>query len=208
MLHPCHDNGNIPWSHAVNLRKEDVPDNACASSGAVRLVSTDERDAQSEDAACRNRDAVGHMAYSIGYEGKSVAEFLESLTRNCIERLVDVRENPFSFKRGFSKHALEGLLASEGIEYVHMPQLGTDRTSRAEYRRTRDFGRLAGQFRIRLTENESSYVRLRTMIGDSPTVLMCFEDDHATCHRSILAERLEDEGVKVVHLCSGRRRGY
>jgi len=37
----------------------------------------------------------------------------------ALRQVVDVRENPFSRKPGFSKTALAGALLAEGIEYVH-----------------------------------------------------------------------------------------
>ena len=42
---------------------------------------------------------------------------------------------------------------------------------------------------------------LKALAADKPVALMCFEADHAGCHRAVLAERLAEEtGVAVVDL--------
>lgn len=43
---------------------------------------------------------------SVGYERRSIEEFVEMLSANRVDVLVDVRLNPISRKRGFSKTAL------------------------------------------------------------------------------------------------------
>ena len=43
--------------------------------------------------------------------------------------------------------------------------------------------------------------RLRDLARERPAALLCFEADHAGCHRSVLAERLaREDGFEVVNL--------
>jgi uncharacterized protein (DUF488 family) len=46
-----------------------------------------------------------------------------------------------------------------------------------------------------------AFERLREIASDRPTALLCFEADHAGCHRAVLAERLAaEDGFEVVNL--------
>ncbi|WP_375627098.1 DUF488 family protein [Bartonella sp. MU37NMGALS] len=62
--------------------------------------------------------------FTIGYEGKSLENYLKSLIENNIKTLCDVRKNPISRKHGFSKRQLEKAVSNIDIEYMHMPELG------------------------------------------------------------------------------------
>jgi hypothetical protein len=61
---------------------------------------------------------------TIGYEGRSLAEYLGLLREAGCTLLCDVRRNAFSHKRGFSKRALADGCAGAGIRYEHRPGLG------------------------------------------------------------------------------------
>ena len=63
--------------------------------------------------------------YTIGYEGRDIDEFVSLLKDNRITRLIDVREIPFSRKKGFSKSRLNERLQNENIDYVHIKALGS-----------------------------------------------------------------------------------
>ncbi|MEN6328638.1 MAG: DUF488 domain-containing protein, partial [Syntrophomonas sp.] len=63
-------------------------------------------------------DDVGKI-YTIGYEGKTVDEFLRVLEKAKISIVIDVRENPNSRKKGFSKKILSETLNNNGIQYRH-----------------------------------------------------------------------------------------
>lgn len=141
--------------------------------------------------------------FTIGYEGRDVAAFMNLLVGNKVTLLVDVRQNAFSFKKGFSKKPLQTELGRIGISYVHMPLLGTDQESRREYRRTGDFDRLAQMYSKRLDDNREHYEGLKNLTSRESVAMMCFEDDFSRCHRSIIAERLVEDGFEVVHLWSG-----
>lgn len=58
--------------------------------------------------------------FTIGYEGRTINDFLADLRANDIKLLADVREAPTSRKRGFSKSALASALQDAGIDYLHL----------------------------------------------------------------------------------------
>src|SRR5205823_6116594 len=57
--------------------------------------------------------------YTLGYQQRSIDEFVEILDESGIDVLVDVRETAWSHKPGFSKSGFASALAARGIEYVH-----------------------------------------------------------------------------------------
>jgi len=59
------------------------------------------------------------MLYTIGYESKSIDNFISKLKNNDISILVDVREIPISRKNGFSKKLFSESLNKNGIGYIH-----------------------------------------------------------------------------------------
>ncbi len=75
---------------------------------------------------------------TIGYEGLTVAGFLDLLRRCRVSRLVDVRELPISRKPGFAKAALSAAIEARGIRYEHLVALGCPREIRHRYREDGD----------------------------------------------------------------------
>lgn len=72
---------------------------------------------------------------SVGYERRNVEEFVELLSVNRVDVLVDVRLNPIPRKRGFSKPALTKALDDVGIVYRHERSLGNPKENRDPFRR-------------------------------------------------------------------------
>lgn len=54
--------------------------------------------------------------FTIGYENAEITNFIEALRRSKIQRVADVRKNPVSRKRGFSKNKLAEHLRSVDID--------------------------------------------------------------------------------------------
>ncbi len=125
---------------------------------------------------------------TIGYEGRTLDDLAETLVRNGVARVVDVRQLPLSRKRGFSKSSLAEFLAGRGIAYVGARDLGTPVAMRRQYKATGDFDALAREYNAYLTTVDDSVEVLYQMAVEEPCCLLCFERDAATCHRSVLAD--------------------
>ena len=54
--------------------------------------------------------------YTLGYEKRSLGEFVQLLLDSEIDVLIDVREKAWSHKPGFSKTAFSVALANAGIQ--------------------------------------------------------------------------------------------
>ena len=146
------------------------------------------------------RSGVGKV-YTIGYEGKTVDEFIDELLEHNIVRLIDVRELPLSRKNGFSKRALEKELRLAGIEYISLTSLGAPKELRHDLRsKLMSFSEFARLYRKYLEERTEELKRLESYVSTKTSALMCFEADWRECHRSIIAEFLERDGFEVIHL--------
>ena len=138
--------------------------------------------------------------YSIGYQEKNIDYFLEYLVSQNVQQLIDIRDYPNSRKKGFSKSKLSKHLKERGIAYKHIPELGTEKESRNNYKETGDLNQLLADFEEKLNENLSSLDELKELLQYHASVIMCYEKDHRECHRQILECELENEGFEVVHL--------
>jgi uncharacterized protein (DUF488 family) len=134
--------------------------------------------------------------YTVGYEGRDVADLIALLRTHRVETLVDVRLTPISRKAGFSKTALSSALADAGITYLHERRLGNPKENRPAYRA----GEKTAQRRYlaHLLQNGGDAVaRLSDIVTTSATALLCVEREPSICHRSAVADQL---GVSVVSL--------
>ena len=133
---------------------------------------------------------------TIGYEGFTAEQWVQQLKTQRIQVVVDVREVPISRKRGFSKTRLSELLASNNIEYVHLRALGNPKFFREKLKSGWAFEEFAEEFERVLGDQTEALEQLGEVAASKRACLVCFEEDPASCHRSIVAE-------KVVALLSG-----
>jgi uncharacterized protein (DUF488 family) len=138
--------------------------------------------------------------FTIGYEGATVPEFVSALQAAQVERVIDVRALPLSRRPGFSKSPLRAALEEAGIEYVHLKALGTPSEGRTAARAGRhaDMERIyAGQ--LELPEAMAQSAQMLELAAEKPSALLCFERDHAHCHRTLLLNSVAAD-AEVVHL--------
>lgn len=140
--------------------------------------------------------------FSIGYEGATQAQVIDRLKAAGVDLLVDVRAVAASRRAGFSKTILGESLEAEGIDYLHLRGLGTPKAGRDAARKGH-VAEMRAIFADHLAEPQAQmeYERLKALAGEKRVALLCFEADHAGCHRAVLAERLSDEaGASVINL--------
>ena len=108
-----------------------------------------------------------------------------------------------SRKKGFSKTALSGSLAANGIEYWHFRKLGSPKDLRKKYYIDGDFDDFKRQFKAGFETRREILELLLDQAEQKSICLMCVEADSSGCHRSILAEEiisLNGGKTSVVHL--------
>jgi uncharacterized protein (DUF488 family) len=143
---------------------------------------------------------------TVGYEGLSVDRFFALLRTNHLDVLIDVRQNPFSRKPGFSKSPLAAAARSHGVRYVAAPQFGCPQEIRDGYKADGDWSCYRRRFTAHLDTLEPALPALAAQARSSRCCLLCFEADPHRCHRSLVAERVValtaglDPTLSVVHL--------
>ncbi len=143
-----------------------------------------------------------HLLQTIGYEGSVIEDFIETLRQSGVSLLIDVRDFPGSRKKGFSKTRLALHLADAGIGYRHLKGLGDPKPGRDAARA----GKMS-EFRHIFSahmETHSAVSDLSEAVELATTenaCLLCFEQNHENCHRSIVAERMvEHAEIHLKHL--------
>lgn len=140
--------------------------------------------------------------FTIGYEGSTQTDVIGRLKAAGVQTLVDVRAVAASRRAGFSKTILGTSLKAEGIEYLHLRSLGTPKAGRDAARRGH-IREMRAIFADHLAEPASQLqlCQLKALAAEQRVALLCFEADHAGCHRAVLAEQLSaDDGFEVVNL--------
>jgi len=132
------------------------------------------------------------MLFTIGYEGISVEHYLNTLIKNDIRVLCDVRNNPLSRKFGFSKNSLQKYLGNIGIEYVHIPELGISSEKRNNLNSDDDYQNLFKNYKTSLSKRLEYLDKLHQLLVSKKRIaLTCFEHDPSNCHRHVIRDFLK-----------------
>jgi uncharacterized protein (DUF488 family) len=141
---------------------------------------------------------------TIGYEGATIDTVLSTLKQAQVGLLIDVRAVAQSRKPGFSKRQLAAALDEVGIGYVHLQGLGTPKPGRDAVRAGHP-ERMEVIFREHMTSDraQAELAQAKHLAGERTACLLCFERDHNTCHRRLVAEMIVAEtGQATVHLAA------
>lgn len=142
------------------------------------------------------------MISTIGYEGVSLEEFIETLKIACVDIVIDVRERAQSRRPGFSKNILAETLERAGIEYEHFPELGDPKEGR-DAARSGDFGRFRKIYsgRIEQKDARAAIQEILEIADTGHACLLCFERNPEHCHRKIITDIIQKENqIKTTHL--------
>lgn len=138
---------------------------------------------------------------TIGYEGLDIDDFIKLLKLSEVETVVDIRELPLSRKRGFSKNGLREILEANGLSYRHIVALGCPKPIRNQYREDGDWSRYKRDFKRYLTSQHAVVSELSAIAQESHCVLLCFEANYLMCHRSMVADAVNQKcGMQIEHL--------
>jgi uncharacterized protein (DUF488 family) len=153
---------------------------------------------------------------TIGVYGWTLDRFLDTLRRSDVGLLIDVRERRGVRGREYSwanAERLQTALADAGVRYSHHKELApTTELRQLQYRADARLGvgkrsraELAPEYRERYLHEILDHVDLASLVAGLPvdrvSALFCVERDPQACHRSLVADRLAEEGgVTVTHL--------
>jgi uncharacterized protein (DUF488 family) len=141
--------------------------------------------------------------FTIGYEKAKPDALLAELKRAKVKLVVDTRAIAASRKPGFSKRQLAASLDEHGIAYLHLQKLGTP----SEGREAARAGKLDLLWRIyakhlKTPEALEAMDELVAIVkSGGPVCLLCYERDKDCCHRTRIAEIVQERtGARVVDL--------
>lgn len=128
--------------------------------------------------------------FTIGYEKRELPEFIETLQNHGVAVVADIRANPNSRKKGFSKKALELELARNGIEYRHFVELGAPNDLRDMIRAGGNYADFFVAYNRYLISQVPALTQLGELALSKPVCLLCYERNVDQCHRKAVAESL------------------
>lgn len=135
--------------------------------------------------------------YTVGYSGRTIVSFIDTLKKAGVATLVDIRFVPVSrFKPEFSKNNLKRSLEEAGIAYIPRPEWGVPRDIRA-YSIGKDS---RDDIWVWYDTNVLPFVAKKNLNDffnsmEHPVAFMCVEYDPTECHRHRLALGLEQLGL-------------
>jgi uncharacterized protein (DUF488 family) len=141
--------------------------------------------------------------FTVGHSTLPIDKFLALLAAYGIEQLCDVRTVPRSRRNPqFNSDALGASLASAGISYVPMRELGGLRKPRPD---SPNAGWRNESFRgyadyMQTEEFANGLERLIELASERRTAIMCAEAVPWRCHRSLVADALAVRGIPVVEI--------
>ena len=141
--------------------------------------------------------------YTIGFTGKTAAEFFEPLKRNHIKRLLDIRLKNTSQLAGFTKkNDLEYFLKEIlGADYFHVPILAPAEELLKKYKSDNDWAYYEPEY-LRLLDTRGVEKNIDRSLFDRDVVLLCSEETPERCHRRLAAEYLSKflKPREIIHL--------
>lgn len=141
--------------------------------------------------------------YTFGYEGLAIDAFVARLKSAGVDTVIDVRANPLSRKRGFSKTAFSAALSAAGIGYCHIAAMGCPKPVRDQYREDGNWATYTRGFKGHLGKNAQALKDVVALAQESTCCLVCFETDYERCHRIFVARGAAKlGGFAVLHLTS------
>ena len=128
--------------------------------------------------------------FTIGYGGRTPQQAADILTEHGVSVLVDIRAYAGSRIPGFSKKALGRFMESQGVEYLHLKELG-------------NLNRKAGpDAAVALLDEEAGLRKLQAVLERQAAAIMCACLSHRACHRLEVSTKLRDRlpDLLVEHL--------
>jgi uncharacterized protein (DUF488 family) len=145
------------------------------------------------------------IIYTIGHSTRSIEQFISLLKENDIGVLIDVRNFPGSKRYPhFNKETLDTSLGDQGIQYVHMKDLGGRRKPEQNSINTRwrhtAFRGYADYMQTDVFQ--STMQELMDIASKHISAYMCSEAVWWSCHRSLISDYLKIRDWKVLHIMS------
>lgn len=142
--------------------------------------------------------------YTLGYEGMDIDDFCKAVKKHKIKIIADLRKNPVSRKKGFSKRLLGENLQKFDVEYLHLGGLGVPSEWRKQAKEeiiTRR--KMFRDYQKKVLPNHLDEINLiRKLMKKKKLALLCYEADASDCHRSFVSSEIakSEKGLLVKNL--------
>ena len=133
------------------------------------------------------------LLLTIGYEGRTLENYLNLLIQAGVTILCDVRRNAISRKYGFSQTTLAHACQGVDIQYEHLPELGIESGKRQGLDTQADYQALFTEYARTLVPQQATSLQIiRNWLESGESVaLTCYERIATQCHRKRIATVLE-----------------
>lgn len=141
--------------------------------------------------------------WTVGHSTRTLEEFLALLTANGIGAVADVRRFAGSRKYPhFGADALRTALAAAGVDYVPIPELGGRRRPQPGSPNTawRNEAFRGYADHMGTEEFRQGIALLLELARRRRTAILCAEAVWWRCHRSLIADHLKAQGLRVLHI--------
>jgi len=151
---------------------------------------------------------TAHRIWTVGHSTHALQHFEEILKFHSIEAIADVRAFPASRRYPhFNRDAFSESLNRIGIAYYHLPKLGGRRKGVPDSKNTAWEN---ASFRAYADYMETAEFRkgiesLLDLSQSQRVAIMCAEAVWWRCHRSLIADYLKAQQVKVIHIINERK---
>ncbi|MEK6888073.1 MAG: DUF488 domain-containing protein [Candidatus Aenigmatarchaeota archaeon] len=141
-----------------------------------------------------------HKVYSIGYQGRNIDQFIDTLKENKIKVLIDTRNSGLSRKPNFSRQTLKNKIEKNGIRFISVPDAGAPKELRNYLKDSGNIEIFFKMYKKHIIKTKA-FEKLSSHINGERTCLMCFERNPYECHRLILSEMIhQNMDTEVRHL--------
>lgn len=198
-LHSNEQQMEVPYIHAASERGDDLirrtyqeyPYYTVNSIIINRLYPNNAEMKKVLEAERQKYNLDEQILFTIGYEGRSLESFINTLITNGVKKLCDVRRNPISRKFGFSREKLEHVIENTSIDYVHIPALGIDSKKRQSLDTEDAYSDLFREYAQSLPSHNRELEYLYSLLcSDKRIALMCYEKEPSMCHRHVIRDYL------------------
>ncbi len=142
--------------------------------------------------------------YTIGFTQKSASRFFQSLKKEGIKRLIDVRLNNISQLAAFAKKADLQYFLEEicQAEYLHLPLLAPTQEMLDQFKKERGAWSVYEKRFLHLMRERRIETKIDKALFKVPSVLLCSEPTAEHCHRRLVLEYLKEfwPELKAIHL--------
>lgn len=133
--------------------------------------------------------------YTIGFTQKNAIKFFESLKENNIELVIDIRLNNTSQLAGFAKYPdIEFFLNKiTNIRYIHDKNFAPEEYTLKRYKKGDiEWKEYVVEFEQTML-NRKILDHIKEQYDKEDNIcLLCSENSHIKCHRSLVAEKFKD----------------